>query len=223
MNATMIWVKRTNESAKAYHAFCVYRDLGANRSFAKTWQALGKNAGYRRVLEDWSSKYHWVDRVVAYDAHLEAKLREDLEARILIERRKQIERELVDTARLLGRFDDIFDRTKLHVQTSSKKVDELDDDGKPTGNKIEVKTVDLNLDDWSQLTNWLEDIHRMRRLALNMPQRSTQAQVQVQDWRSDVTELLRSGKVTVDDVRRELGDEIAQELLIALGISSATT
>ena len=45
--------------------------------------------------------------------------------------------------------------------------------------------------------------------------------VQVQDWRSEIMALLREGKVTPEQVRKELGDDIAQELLIRTGVSSA--
>lgn len=60
-----LWEQQEGETAKAFEAFCVYRDLGPSRSIAKTGQSLGKN---RVTLEQWSSKYDWVKRATAWDA-----------------------------------------------------------------------------------------------------------------------------------------------------------
>ena len=60
-----LWEQQEGETAKAFEAFCVYRDLGPSRSIAKTGQSLGKN---RVTLEQWSSKYEWVKRATAWDA-----------------------------------------------------------------------------------------------------------------------------------------------------------
>lgn len=80
---TTPWERRENETNKAYDVFCVYRDMGAQRSLAKATQALGKPAGYVGQLERWSSQHDWVARAEAYDAHLrqqhEAVLRQEFE------------------------------------------------------------------------------------------------------------------------------------------------
>jgi len=78
-----IWEKQKNESNKAYHIFCIYRDLGPDRSLDKTRQKLGKPAGYTRWMHTWSSKYDWVTRAQAYDDYLERKKREEKEKAIL--------------------------------------------------------------------------------------------------------------------------------------------
>jgi hypothetical protein len=43
-------------------------------------------------------------------------------------------------------------------------------------------------------------------------------QVQIETWQDKVIGLLRDGKVTPDDVRDELGDDLATELFAAAGI-----
>lgn len=53
------------ETPKAYAAFRVYRNMGADRSIVKAGRKLGKN---RVTLEDWSVKYQWQERVASYDA-----------------------------------------------------------------------------------------------------------------------------------------------------------
>lgn len=59
------WERQPEETVKAYAAFCVYRDLGPERSLAKAGAVLGKNPG---GLEEWSSKNDWVKRSAAWDA-----------------------------------------------------------------------------------------------------------------------------------------------------------
>jgi len=78
-----IWERQKDESNKAYHTFCIYRDMGPNRSLEKTRQKIGKPAGYIRWLHTWSSKYDWVTRAQAYDDYIEKKKREEKEKAIL--------------------------------------------------------------------------------------------------------------------------------------------
>jgi hypothetical protein len=37
--------------------------------------------------------------------------------------------------------------------------------------------------------------------------------VQVQDWRSELVELVKSGKISLQELRQEMGDELAKELI----------
>lgn len=60
-----IWGRLPEESAKAYEAFCAYRDLGPSRSIPKAGEIVGKGKG---TLEPWSSKYNWPERAAAWDA-----------------------------------------------------------------------------------------------------------------------------------------------------------
>jgi hypothetical protein len=56
--------KLSQESDKSWHAFVCYRDLGVDRSTAKVGQRLGKS---KTLMDRWSSKNNWVERVAAYD------------------------------------------------------------------------------------------------------------------------------------------------------------
>ena len=78
-----IWERQKDESNKAYHIFCIYRDMGPNRSLEKTREILGKSAGYTRWMHTWSSKYDWVTRAQAYDDYIEKKKRKENEKKIL--------------------------------------------------------------------------------------------------------------------------------------------
>ncbi len=46
--------------------------------------------------------------------------------------------------------------------------------------------------------------------------------VQVETWQDKVIELLKEGSVTPDDVRNELGDDLATELFKSAGIPAIT-
>ena len=58
------------ESHQAFEAFAVYRELGVQRSTAKVAQQLGKS---KALMDRWSSRWRWVDRCAAWDAHLESE------------------------------------------------------------------------------------------------------------------------------------------------------
>ncbi len=59
------WDIQPGETARAYQAFAIYRDMGPERSLAKAGQKLGKNL---TTITGWSTKYGWVERAAAFDA-----------------------------------------------------------------------------------------------------------------------------------------------------------
>lgn len=61
------WEQQPGESAKAFEAFAIYRDMGAERSLRKLTQQLHKNL---TTIRDWSVKWNWQERVRAYDRDL---------------------------------------------------------------------------------------------------------------------------------------------------------
>jgi len=65
------------ESARAFYAFTLYRDLPVSeRSLEKVQQKYDRSTSYRRQLAKWSSRFAWVERVTAYDAFIDAVKRE---------------------------------------------------------------------------------------------------------------------------------------------------
>ncbi len=54
-----------NETSKAWAAFCIYRDMGGDRSHEKLRQKYGKTTA--RYFHIWSAKYKWVERCKAFD------------------------------------------------------------------------------------------------------------------------------------------------------------
>lgn len=66
------WERQEGESDKAYEAFTTYRDMGASRSVAKVGKKLGKTTTH---LEEWCSKFSWVDRAKAWENEQDRILR----------------------------------------------------------------------------------------------------------------------------------------------------
>jgi len=50
--------RQKNESSKAYAAFCIYRDMGVERSIEKVYEKRSKRGPLSR-LKNWSVKYNW--------------------------------------------------------------------------------------------------------------------------------------------------------------------
>lgn len=66
--------EQQNESSKAFEAFVTYRDLGSCRSTAKVAQKLGKT---KTLIDRWSTKHNWVERVLAWDKEQDRFVRDN--------------------------------------------------------------------------------------------------------------------------------------------------
>lgn len=78
-----IWERQKDESSKAYAAFCVYRDLGPERSLDKALSEANKKPTNRRHWSRWMEEYRWYKRAQAYDDYIEEKKRKENEKKIL--------------------------------------------------------------------------------------------------------------------------------------------
>ena len=70
------WERQPKEGVKAYQAFEKYRAMGKERSIAKVAKQCKKNVS---LLNRWSQRYGWVQRVRDFDGQLEHKNLEDEE------------------------------------------------------------------------------------------------------------------------------------------------
>jgi hypothetical protein len=61
--------QRAKESAKAFAAFSIYLALGSERSLEIVRQKCGKSS---RLIQRWSSRWNWGERVRAYEENLAA-------------------------------------------------------------------------------------------------------------------------------------------------------
>jgi hypothetical protein len=78
MSETPPWEQQLKESARAYGAFCTYRDLGPCRSLRAAAEAFyhHRSAAGLRQLQTWSATFRWVERAHAWDRHLDAEARQ---------------------------------------------------------------------------------------------------------------------------------------------------
>jgi len=66
------WDRQPNETAKAYEAFLVYRELELNkRSIELVCKRLKKS---NPLIHRWSKKYNWHERIREYDSHVSSEL-----------------------------------------------------------------------------------------------------------------------------------------------------
>lgn len=62
------WERQKGESEKAYEAFVIYRDMGADRTITAVAKKLTKS---RTLIGRWSAQWNWQERVLAYDNELQ--------------------------------------------------------------------------------------------------------------------------------------------------------
>ncbi len=83
-NELAAWERQPDESAKAYAAFCLYRDIDVkSRSMLAAYRMqAGKEAAnsLSGMWIIWSTSYRWTERVRAYDVDQEQKARKVREA-----------------------------------------------------------------------------------------------------------------------------------------------
>ena len=63
-----LWERQPGESAQAYEAFAIYRDMGSNRSLRVVAEQLSKSD---TLIKRWSREKKWGERCRAYDNHLD--------------------------------------------------------------------------------------------------------------------------------------------------------
>ncbi len=83
-----LWDRQTGEGAKAYASFCIYRDMGRNRSIDASYRAeKGHSEGSKRKAPrrwlTWSSANSWIERAQQYDLYLELLARQERETKHL--------------------------------------------------------------------------------------------------------------------------------------------
>lgn len=66
--------RQPGESAQAYEAFAIYRDMGSNRSLRVVAEQLSKSD---TLIKRWSREKKWGERCRAYDNHLDDVARQE--------------------------------------------------------------------------------------------------------------------------------------------------
>jgi len=98
------WDKRESETAKAYAAFRIFRDLDPGKRSIRAACAVGAgvvNPSPSRVKswQQWHKRYDWAERAQAWDAHLDEIRQESAEDAI-----EQMQRDHIEAAQQLRHF-----------------------------------------------------------------------------------------------------------------------
>jgi hypothetical protein len=108
--------RQPNETDKSWAAFCIYRDMGRDRSAEKVRLKLGH--GSRIIVERWSSKYSWVKRCSAFDDN-ELEKESIMLQKERLNRRLQMERDAWNRRdKLIKKADTIARVPLLRPETS---------------------------------------------------------------------------------------------------------
>lgn len=136
------WDKRKGEPNRAYAAFCVYRDLGPDRSVDKAHALLkgGRIAAGRAQGQwwEWSSDFEWVSRAIAFDEHKDQIRLREFEARFKQQARDQADFAFDEFRRLVRRVqkaDAILDKADTHPVTDLEQ-ETVDRDGATKRTKV---------------------------------------------------------------------------------------
>ena len=71
-----LWEHQPDETDSAFAAFVAYRDMGEDRSLSKLEQLIHKAKPWLGI---WSAKFSWVERVRAWDNHMDGLARAQME------------------------------------------------------------------------------------------------------------------------------------------------
>lgn len=66
--------RQPDEGARAWEAFCCYRDMGPKRSITRVAQKLGKSGS---MISRWSGRHRWQERVSSWQTEQDACAAED--------------------------------------------------------------------------------------------------------------------------------------------------
>jgi hypothetical protein len=101
---TPSWLKRTDESAKAYEAFEVYRNLGYERTLTLCANTLCKR--YEQIWR-WSKLYDWEERTTDYDNEIS---------------RAEMKKAATENKRRYQRFGKVSDQTMALALTAMQNI-----------------------------------------------------------------------------------------------------
>lgn len=127
----LAWERQENESAKAYEAFSLYRDLGPERSLARVGQTLGKS---RALMERWSSRHDWVDRVRGLEDRDAMLKREAVEEHIQAQAEDHAAREARLREEALGAREEAMRQAKTMLRWPLSEVRRTSED--EDGNQV---------------------------------------------------------------------------------------
>lgn len=184
MRAETAWEQQRDESVKAYRAFCMYRDLGPERSLDRVAEILyptkegrkGRKRAATGRLQEWSSGHRWVERVRAHDTEAARIDREtwEQEQREMAQKRVRVGHRMLDlvAARLdsLSPEDVPLSYMAKWAEASTKLATPVGDDAEGRNElRVEEERIELVIRD-----------PEARRLALELDERMGELDSRVQ-------------------------------------------
>jgi hypothetical protein len=153
--------REPGESARAFAAFCLYRDLGTGRSLAAAWNAYQVTNGVASKLNSvdsvkqqrskppgrwnlWSGKYRWVERAAAHDRKIdEAKCAALLEQRIKFEERREAFKfeDQQEMVKHVNDMNDMLHKRAVAPYTDITQEKEVTEERKKIRTRTQVKGV----------------------------------------------------------------------------------
>lgn len=198
-----IWMLIDGETRKSHEAFCIYRDMGLDRSLKKVRLQLGRPEGYQRTLELWSRKYQWVLRVRAYDQHLESAKAAVHTAVVVdnetmwLQRREQVREVGYEIA------SQLFDKAKQMLQFPITRVTREEKGQNAKGEYINYITIEPVR--WS-----VRDIGRMADIANKIARLTVDLPTEIVDITSDIVKLAKSRNIDLLPILRELHHQLSE-------------
>ena len=117
------WERRKSESTKAYESFCIYRDMGRERSLSKVAEKQQKSGS---LIGRWSRENDWVNRAAKWDdeqERIEREIAQKEQAKAIRDMRKRhadlAQAMLIKSARALARIPE----DEIKPQDVSRMVD----------------------------------------------------------------------------------------------------
>ena len=177
-----VWEKQEFETPRQYAMFCAYRDLGTNRSLAKTVKALQKKPSYLRAMQKYSKDNRWVDRVTAYDLFCDEQNRRECEDEIKEMKRRHIREAEKMQEKALKRLEELNVR-EMGVSDCIKMLDvavkiermarDVDNNSKlEITNNVAICNINKELEEQKKLANLtIEELEEYENLIkkLNAP------------------------------------------------------
>lgn len=155
------------ESNIAYYAFMTYIDLGHERTLEKARLKLGRKPGYIRVLEEWSSRHQWQERLRGFHSDLEQYINYKQREIVATEREKYLDNVIKLNSRVEQMIDDW---TSLRI-SKRELIDDPRDLQLPEDQrrKIERITLRVNTRDLELLVRAFGALNKDMRTVLGLP------------------------------------------------------
>lgn len=149
------WERGEGETAKAYEAFRIYRDMGAERSLSRAAEQIGKSV---RLLKKWSSTHGWMRRVHAYDEYIDRKSQGVYERKL-----EEVNAAHLDMVR--GARESVM----VPLSALLKKIERVNRDGAGAIAEVENIPIDKLLGIARPYVKLALDVIKMERLLYGLP------------------------------------------------------